>query len=302
MKNRQLINLLESVLGHAKHSGNESTFYCPYCNHHKKKLVINTFSEKWHCWVCGVKGVGLERIFKKLGAGNKIYELHSLTGIKKTIDKNKDNQHVSLPLEFIPMVSGNKNSPEFRNAAKYIKSRGLTKIDVLRYNIGYCESGPYSGMVIIPSYDKNGILNYFVGRSYYNTDFKHKNPKTSKDVIGFELLINWKEDINICEGVFDAVAIGENSIPIFGKFLPKSLKIKIKENNVSRVNIVLDNDAKSESIKLCEYLQSENIDVRIIEMESGSDPSTLGHKKMKKLLQDSKTVDFSKLLEMKFEL
>ena len=40
MKNRQLINLLESVLGTAKNSGNESTFNCPYCNHHKKKLVI----------------------------------------------------------------------------------------------------------------------------------------------------------------------------------------------------------------------------------------------------------------------
>ena len=46
MKNRQLINLLESVLGGAKHSGNESTFSCPYCNHHKKKLVINTIKIK----------------------------------------------------------------------------------------------------------------------------------------------------------------------------------------------------------------------------------------------------------------
>ena len=82
--------------------------------------------------------------------------------------------------------------------------------------------------------------------------------------------------------------------------LPKSLKIKIKESKVNRVNILLDSDAKNESIKLCEYLQSENIDVRIIEMEEGSDPSTLGHEKIKKMLQDSKTVDFAKLLEMKF--
>ena len=212
------------------------------------------------------------------------------------------NEHVSLPMDFIPLVSGNKNSPEFRNAAKYLRSRGITKTDVLRYNIGYCESGEYSGMVIIPSYDEKGMLNYFVGRSYYDTDFKHKNPKTSKDVIGFELLVNWNEDINICEGVFDAIAIGENSIPIFGKFMPKSLKIKIKENNVKRVNIVLDNDAKNEAIKLCEYLQSEDIDVRIIEMNDDEDPSTLGHEKINDLISKSKTVDFAKLLEMKFGL
>ena len=283
-------------------SGNEATFSCPYCNHHKKKLVINVITQKWHCWVCGVKGVGAERIFKKIGAAGKIKELHSLTGVKRNTDDSKDIQHVALPLEFKPMVNGSVNNPEFRNAAKYLKSRGITKTDVLRYNIGFCDSGQYNGMVIIPSYNKEGILNYFVGRSYYDTDFKHKNPKTSKDVVGFEMLINWKEDINICEGVFDAIAIGENSIPIFGKFLPKSLRSTIKENDVKRVNILLDSDAKNESIKLCEYLQSENIDVRIIEMKDDEDPSTLGHEKITKLISKSKTVDFAKLLEMKFGL
>jgi DNA primase len=301
-KSRRLLNLFESVLGKSMTSGNEATFSCPYCNHHKKKLVINVITQKWHCWVCGVKGVGAERIFKKIGAAGKIKELHSLTGVKRKTDDSKDIQHVALPLEFKPMVNGSVNNPEFRNAAKYLKSRGITKTDVLRYNIGFCDSGQYNGMVIIPSYNKEGILNYFVGRSYYDTDFKHKNPKTSKDVVGFEMLINWKEDINICEGVFDAIAIGENSIPIFGKFLPKSLRSTIKENDVKRVNILLDSDAKNESIKLCEYLQSENIDVRIIEMKDDEDPSTLGHEKITKLISKSKTVDFAKLLEMKFGL
>ena len=301
-KSRRLLNLFETVLGKSITSGSEATFSCPYCNHHKKKLVVNIITQKWHCWVCGIKGVGVERIFKKLGASGKLSELQSLTGIKLTASKDKDAEHVSLPMEFVPMTSGNSSNPEFRNAARYLKLRGITKIDVLRYNIGFCDTGKYKRMIIIPSYDKEGVLNYFVGRSYYDTDFKHKNPKTSKDIIGFELLLNWNEDINICEGVFDAIAIGENSIPIFGKFLPNALKIKIKENNVKRINIVLDSDAKSESIKLCEYLQSENVDVRIIEMKDGEDPSTLGHDKIIKLISESKTVDFAKLLELKFGL
>ena len=301
-KSRRLLNLFETVLGKSITSGSEATFSCPYCNHHKKKLVVNIITQKWHCWVCGIKGVGVERIFKKLGASGKLSELQSLTGIKLTASKDKDAEHVSLPMEFVPMTSGNSSNPEFRNASRYLKLRGITKIDVLRYNIGFCDTGQYKRMIIIPSYDKEGVLNYFVGRSYYDTDFKHKNPKTSKDIIGFELLLNWNEDINICEGVFDAIAIGENSIPIFGKFLPNALKIKIKENNVKRINIVLDSDAKSESIKLCEYLQSENVDVRIIEMKDGEDPSTLGHDKIVKLISESKTVDFAKLLELKFGL
>jgi len=301
-KSRRLLNLFENVLGKSMTSGNEATFTCPYCNHHKKKLVINIITQKWHCWVCGVKGVGAERIFRQVGSHGRVKELHMLTGVKRKVDREKEVEHVSLPLEFKPIVDGDKNNPEFRNAARYLKSRGITKTDVLRYNIGYCDSGQYKGMVVIPSYDSFGILNYFVGRAYYESDFKHKNPKTSKDVIGFELLINWNEDINICEGVFDAIAVGENSIPIFGKFLPKSLRAKIRQNKVKRVNIVLDSDAKSESIKLCEYLQSENIDVRIIEMQDDEDPSTLGHKKITELISKSKPVDFAKLLEMKFGL
>jgi len=300
-KSRRLLNLYESVLGKSDKSGNEATFHCPYCNHRKKKLVINILTHKWHCWVCGTKGVGIERIFKKLGAFGKIKEAQSLSGRVSNI-KIEKAENVSLPLDFVPMINGNTKSPEFRNAARYLKSRGLTKIDILRHNIGYCESGEYSGMVIIPSYNTEGHLNYFVGRSYYDTDFKHKNPKTSKDVIGFELLINWNKDINICEGVFDAIAIGENSIPIFGKFLPKSLKLKLNEKKVKRVNILLDSDAKQESISLCESLQSENIDVRIIEMKDGEDPSTLGNEKITSMIKQSKTVDLARLLEMKFGL
>ena len=302
MKNRQLINLLESVLGTAKNSGNESTFTCPYCNHHKKKLVINTLTEKWHCWVCGVKGIGAERIFKKLGAFEKIPKLKSISKIR-TFTNTKDKiEHVSLPLEFTPLVNGTTSSPEFRNAARYLKSRGLTKTDVLRYNIGYCEKGPYSGMVVIPSYDKDGLLNYFVGRSYYSSTFKHKNPKVSKDVIGLELLINWNKSINICEGMFDAITIGENSIPIFGKFLPKKLKVKIREEKVGRVNIILDNDARKEALQLCEYLIAENVDVRMIEIPEGSDPNDMGSEKIKNLIDSTPSLDFRKIVEMKFGL
>ena len=45
-----------------------------------------------------------------------------------------------------------------------------------------------------------------------------------------------------------------------------------------------------------------NIDVRIIEMNDDEDPSTLGHEKINDLISKSETVDFAKLLEMKFGL
>jgi len=143
------------------------------------------------------------------------------------------------------------------------------------------------------------MLNYFVGRSYYNTDFKHKNPKVSKDIIGFELLINWKEDINICEGVFDAITLGENSIPIFGKFLPKKLKMKMKEESVSRVNMVLDNDARKEALELCEYLIAEGISVYMVDVPENTDPNEIGRENIKKLIDRTPILDFTKIMEIR---
>ena len=38
----------------------------------------------------------------------------------------------------------------------------LTKEDIIRYNIGYCDTGMYSNRIIIPSYDRDNRLNYFI--------------------------------------------------------------------------------------------------------------------------------------------
>ena len=69
----------------------------------------------------------------------------------------------------------------------------------MKYNIGYCESGLFSNRVIIPSYDEDGKLNFFVGRDIYESPMKYKNSSTTKDVVGFELFINWNEPIVLCE-------------------------------------------------------------------------------------------------------
>jgi len=276
---------------------------CPYCKHRKHKLSINLLSYKWHCWVCGIKGIGFNKIFKFNKASSEdIRSAAEICNIYPPKLSKVIDEHVALPLEFVPIVSGNTSDPEFRNAFKYLQRRGLTKIDILRHNVGFCPSGMYKGYIIIPSYGHDGILNYFVGRSYYETTFPHKNPKASKNVVGFELLINWDEPINICEGAFDVFAIGENTIPLFGKFLPRVLDRSIIENKVSRVNIILDKDAIKTSLALATKLLSCNIDVHIVDLPEDSDPSDLGKEGMKKLIDESKSMDLTRILEMQFEL
>ena len=85
--------------------------------------------------------------------------------------------------------------------------------------------------IIIPSYDSEGKLNYFVGRDFYNSNFKYKNPPFPKDIVGFDLYINWSLPIILTEGVFDAMSIRTNAIPMLSKKPSKSLLRKIFENS-----------------------------------------------------------------------
>ena len=292
---------MTALLGRGLERNNDDVWYkCPYCNHPKQKMSVNLKSEKWHCWHCNAKGRKLFVLLKKANASKKqLEELKDITGDKTAYKVSKKREeHVSLPLEFIPLLHGNINSPHYKNAIHYLKKRGLSKIDILRHNIGYAESGEYNGMIIIPSYDEEGIVNYFVSRAFYETDYKHKNPKVSKDIVGFDLLINWDEPINIVEGAFDAIATGENSIPLFGKILPDSLRKKIIEKKVKRINIILDNDALSSAIKHSEFFMGYGIDVHLIYLPD-KDPSDLGKEIVNDMISKSEKLTFGKIMEYK---
>ena len=267
------------------------SFKCPLCNHYKHKLEVDLSSQYWHCWVCNAKGRKLYTLFKKINA-----TLTQIKDLNKFVDsyipvKEEKAEHVSLPSEFKLILNGNKNNPEFRNAIMYLKNRGITRHDIVRYGIGYCETGPYEKMIIIPSYDRNGKLNFFTGRSYYkDATFKHKNPKVSKDIIGFDLFIDWNQPITIVEGAFDAIAVKRNAIPLFGKIILNNLKKEIIERKVKDIYIALDTDARDKALDICQYFINNGIRVYLIDL-GDKDPSDLGYKNIinKKLLTSNIT-------------
>ena len=69
MANYGLISLLEKVMGKSYQLKNgESAFYCPFCNHHKKKMQVNLETQKYHCWVCNEGGHKIGILLRKMGA------------------------------------------------------------------------------------------------------------------------------------------------------------------------------------------------------------------------------------------
>tara|TARA_Y100001963_G_scaffold125820_1_gene177740 strand:+ start:67 stop:1002 length:936 start_codon:yes stop_codon:yes gene_type:complete len=301
----QLIHLLERVLSSRSKrltKQDEYTFFSPFVNHYKPKLQINIKTGKWHCWVSNTGGHNLFQLFKKIGATKKDFDELSDTGYSiKYRSKSTtitDEVKVELPKEFIPLYRIN-NTPEYRHAMLYLNKRNITPRDIIKYNIGYCDSGLYKDRIIVPSYDSDGNLNYFVGRSFYDTTMKYKNPPVSKDVIGFDLLINWNEPIILCEGVFDAIAIKRNAVPLFGKAIPKSLYKKIIEKNVNTIYICLDNDAIEDSVNISKRLMDNGIDVKFIKLDDGEDPSSIGFEKFLNEINNVESMTFKDVMKYK---
>ena len=301
----RLLELLESVLGKSKKtSGDNYAFFSPFVDHYKPKLEVNikiTSDGKnpWHCWISDEKGRSIKTLFKKLRVSKQTWDEYNSIFSRINRYVHSDNQiqvnQVELPKEFKPLYK-KSNSFKYKHALNYLLKRGLRPEDIVKYNIGYCETGEYEDKIIIPSYDSDGKLNFFVGRSFYQSKYKHKNPKVSKDIVGFDLLVNWDIPLVLCEGAFDAIAIRRNAIPLFGKSIQSKLEQKIIGNSVKKLYIVLDSDAISNAIGLSKKFMSYGIETHLVDLGE-EDPSEMGYERINQKIYDTPQLDLKKLME-----
>lgn len=301
---RLVLGLLHTILGRSKPStkGNHA-FHCPFCKHHKPKLEVDPKAGVWHCWTCNEKGRTPTSILRKLHASaDAIREMRSYFPDGKGNIDDKTYAKVELPKEYKPLSTVLTTLP-YRQAKAYVIKRGITEQDIIKYGIGYCETGKYKNSIIVPSYDSNGNINYFISRSYEkDPSRKYNAPSCNKnDLIGLEYFINWKVPVILCEGVFDAIALKRNAIPLFGKTIPKSLMLKLVESDVKTVYLALDKDALKEAINYSQQLLNLGKDVYLIELQ-GKDPSDIGFEEVTKYLHTAKQLTFSDLLMKKMQL
>jgi len=296
-----VINVLDDVLGVGTSlKGNEQTHHCPFCHHHKKKLQVNLDTQYWHCWVCDSKGRSIHSLLRKLNVDRtELGKIVSIYGeyIATNSDENEEVIKLQLPKEFKPLYIKPKSlNIAYNQALGYLFRRGISKDEILKYNMGFCDDGLYGGRIIVPSYSENDELNYFVARSFYeDATMKYKNPPVSRDVIVFDNQINWNEPIILVEGVFDSFSVKRNVIPILGKFLPKTLKKKIFEKGVKEITIILDSDAVSDSVKHSEYFIKNGISVKNI-IPTGKDAGDMGFDEVNDLVKNANITEWDTLI------
>jgi len=310
MVNQLLVALVNSVLGMGKPTArNNYAYHCPFCHHPKPKLEVNLTENKegnnpWHCWACDTRGKTIYSLFKQSKTTPE-----NLSRVKSLVSSSnysvKDFQTVntvSLPEEYVSLVCPDPNDIMAKHALTYLKKRNISYHDVIKYNIGYCSKGLYANMIILPTYDKDGNLNYFTARSFEKDPFtKYRNPSVSRDIIPNEHLINWNLPIVLCEGLFDAIAIKRNAIPLLGKNIESNLMKRIVTSAIDKIYIALDKDAIKQALKFCEMLLAEGKEVYLVELSS-KDPSELGFKNFTKLIQSTLPLTYYGLMEKKLTL
>jgi DNA primase len=276
------IKVLREVLGDHYKTNSEYLFFCPACDHHKRKLSLNLEKDKFKCWVCDYRGNSIQRVVRRFGTFPQRKEWEKLTGkidlnhfdeILKALNGFEERQEeptMDLPKEFLTLCKP-PDSSVYNAPLNYLRKRGLTKNDILRWKIGFCPSGEFENRIIIPSFNNKGKVNYFIARSYCNDWKKYLNPQSSKDVIFNELYIDWDSDLVIVEGVFDAIKAG-NAVPILGSTLRDDSRLfqKIVKHDTP-VYIALDPDAEKKSLQLIKKLLQYDVEVYKVDIAPYSD-------------------------------
>jgi len=289
-----VINILEDIFGDYKFHNDyrgQISFDCPVCSYDikglehgdgKGNLEINYKHNVYKCWVCAESHEthgSLFKLIKKYGTSKQLKK-YQLLRPEDVDSPKKVYKQVRLPKEFISFKNvtlGLKLTPQYKQAINYIRSRNITDEMIEKFNIGFCYQGPYEYRIIIPSYDKDKNLNYFIARSYLlKTKMKYKNPEIDKEsLIWNEHLINWEEPIYIVEGAFDSIFLN-NSIPMLGKYMTQNLFDRLY-NLSKKVIIVLDPDAWSDAEKLYHKLNCGKLmgKVWIVKLEGDKDIADL---------------------------
>jgi hypothetical protein len=301
------VKFIESIFGVGKlaRNGKNIDVKCPICapkDPTKKKLAILVEDDKNHCWTCGWRAHTLAPLIRKFAGLERLAEYRDK--FMPESERNRrcfiidvpEQKKVELPLDFKLLVTA-PNEPDARAAWRYVIDRGLTEHDLWYFKLGISDDVRWKRRIIVPSFDVEGHLNYFVARAidrnrrpkYDNSDFD----KTS--IIFNEINVDWSKRLVICEGTFDMFKCGDNVVPLLGSDLNEqsSLFNSILVHGTP-IAIALDGDMwETKTLKAAKKLADYDIDVVLIDTRFYGDPGSMTKEQFRASLLSAKQFDWS---------
>jgi len=179
-------------------------------------------------------------------------------GQVKFQEHQEDFVKCELPRGF-RLVMDNLYDPDAKRVRRYAHTRGITDSELWRFRVGY--SPELRRRMILPSFDENGVLNYWTARRCdSNPDWRYLNAKVPKTqfVVG-ELDLDWSaEEIVIVEGPTDLIKCSLlNATCLLGSTLSENSELFRKLITYpERIVLALDDDARKKQDKIASLLMS----------------------------------------------
>mgnify|MGYP003129198727 CR=1 FL=1 len=121
MFEQKKIRVLADILGSFYRSGDEYLFHCPSCKHRKK------YGD-----------------FKQRAKWTELSDRIDIKDFTEDLFEKKEDiaieQKIDLPKEFITLAT-HKVAPASLPARAYLEARGITRADMIRWKMGYCQEG-----------------------------------------------------------------------------------------------------------------------------------------------------------------
>jgi len=306
------LEILTDILGNSIKVGHEHLFFCPKveCEHPKKKMSVNFEKNKFKCWICGYSGSSIFKMVRRFGTfqhknewpkeENEFRRLEELPKVMEELfgEKEEEEKLFKLPSEFTSLTFKTKETKEAR---QYFTKRGGEREDLLLWKPGFCQSGEFAERILFPSFNLDGNINFFVGRTVNRKEWPpYKNTETSRNIIFNELFINWDKPIILTEGIFDAIISGKNSIPLLGSTLRENSKLFekiIQEDAV--VYLALDPDAEKKSFELLKRFLEYNIDIFKVNIGGFKDVGEMEKKEFQKRKAEAKLITLDNFFSTK---
>jgi len=300
------IAFIESVFGTCKVARNSKNVEvrCPVCaprDPTKKKLAIRVDDDRNHCWTCGWRAHTLAPLLRKFSSPDKLneYRARFMSDDERKrsfrLDDKEAEKKLTLPGDFRMLAPGSWD-PDSLAAYRYLVDRGLSSRDMWFFKVGVSDDRRWHRRVIVPSFDKNGELNYFVARAIDRLRKpKYDNPDHDKlPVIFNEIHVDWTKRLVICEGVFDMFKCGDNVVPLLGSDLnERSALFNSILVNGTPVAVALDSDMwETKTLRAAKKLAEYDIDVTIVDTRQFGDPGSTTKEQFQIALSGAKGFDW----------
>jgi DNA primase len=268
-------------------------FRCPYHDDHDPSFGVDTKKGAFNCFACRVTGT-IAGLFAHLGIESDLEEVDAMSEGEWSDVLESLEDRATKKMEW-PGVDLTIRSPFREKApekyANYLKGRDISVPTTLRFGIGWSSSEPTR--ILIPVNNLMGDqVNWVERRELGKRKPKYWRPKGVKKelaLFGLDKIGDGHNWVIVTEGIFDAIALANYSLPAvccFGGFSTFQRNALVKRFDLIYICFDGDKAGRIKSREARNMLRDCGVMVKNVKLPKGKDPGNYASEIARKMGSD----------------